>query len=97
VFAVDANILVYAMDTAATLRSPCRRAAEHWRAQTWSFVESLLCSPGLRMLAATDRHGEAAGSIMHDAETAILMRERGVRRRCRPLSASRGIVPTRRL
>jgi predicted nucleic acid-binding protein len=43
------------------------------------------------MLVATDRHGEVAsevvgelphlaGNIMHDAETAILMREHGVRR-----------------
>ena len=122
-FTVDTNVLVYAMDTAAPLHLPCRRAVEHWRAQTsawflswgvvyeflrvcthprvlarpltaaqaWSFVESLLCSPGLRMLAATDRHGEVAGevmgelphlagNIMHDAETAILMREHGVRR-----------------
>ena len=60
-------------------------------AQAWSFVESLMCSPGLRMLAATDRHGEVAGEVMgafphlagdilHNAETAILMREHGVRR-----------------
>ncbi len=58
-----------------------------------------MCSPGLRMLAATDRHGEVAGEVigelphlagnlMHDAETAILMREHGVRRHSMPLSAS---------
>ena len=60
-------------------------------AESWAFVESLMASPGLRMLVPTERHrtvaGEVlrelphlAGNIMHDAETAILMREHGVRR-----------------
>lgn len=56
----------------------------------WRFVESVLASPGLAVLAATDRHaavcaatiGEMphlAGNLMHDLHTAILMREHGVR------------------
>jgi toxin-antitoxin system PIN domain toxin len=56
----------------------------------WSFVEALLESPGLRTLSPTDRHAEVArqtveelphlaGNLLHDAHTAILMREHGVR------------------
>jgi uncharacterized protein len=57
----------------------------------FAFVEILLASPGLQILAPTDRHAEVArecidalpdlrGNILHDAHTAILMREHGVRR-----------------
>lgn len=61
--------------------------------EAWSFVAALLASPGLTMLVPTPRHAEVAGSvlrelphlsgnILHDAHTAILMREHGVRRVC---------------
>ena len=65
-----------------------------WNANTaWKFVASLLASPGLSVLEATDRHAEVAahfieefprlvGNIFHDAHTAILMREHGLRRVC---------------
>jgi toxin-antitoxin system PIN domain toxin len=57
----------------------------------WSFIESLLASPGLRLLVETQRHSQIAaqvvaelpelrGNVLHDAHTAILMREHGVRR-----------------
>jgi predicted nucleic acid-binding protein len=60
-------------------------------AKAWRFVEDLLASPGLRVLTATDRHAAVAaevfaslphlsGNLMHDAHTAVLMREHGVRR-----------------
>lgn len=59
--------------------------------QAWQFVAAMLESPGLEVLAPGDRHAEVAagviaeipslaGNIMHDAATAILMREHGVRR-----------------
>jgi toxin-antitoxin system PIN domain toxin len=59
-------------------------------AEAWTFVAALLESPGLRVLHATDRHAEVAartfeelphlaGNVVHDARTAILMREHGVR------------------
>ena len=59
----------------------------------WAFVSVLLQSPGLGVIAATERHaaivaqvlGELpwlAGNILHDAHTAILMREHGIRRVC---------------
>jgi predicted nucleic acid-binding protein len=59
-------------------------------AQAWNFVAALLESPGLTVLCATDRHAEIAertfmelphlaGNLVHDARTAILMREHGVR------------------
>ena len=55
---------------------------------SWTFVEALLQSPGLQCLGATDRHPEIAaqtlkelpdlkGNLLHDAHTAILMREHG--------------------
>ena len=62
-------------------------------AAAWSFVVALLAAPGLSVLAATQRHAEVAGDVMaelphlagnllHDAHTAILMREHGIRRIC---------------
>ncbi len=57
----------------------------------WRFVSALLASPGVEVLVATDRHASVAeqvlsqchtisGTLMHDAHTAILMQEHGVRR-----------------
>jgi len=62
-------------------------------ARAWEFVTALLASPGLSVLAATLRHAELvgdmivemphlAGNLIHDAHTAILMREHGIRRIC---------------
>lgn len=58
---------------------------------SWGFVEVLLASPGLGILLETDRHSEVAsdvlhevpllgGNLIHDAHTAILMREHGIQR-----------------
>jgi uncharacterized protein len=58
-----------------------------------SFVSSLLGSPGLGVLVATERRADVAanvvaelpwlaGNLVHDARTAILMREHGVARIC---------------
>ena len=57
----------------------------------WAIVESLLASPGLRVLVPTPRHAEVAravieetpgltGNLAHDAHIAVLMREHGIRR-----------------
>ena len=63
-----------------------------WRAaQAWGFLEVLLESPGLRVLVEADGHAAVAskvlqevpllsGNLIHDAHTAILMLEHGVRR-----------------
>ena len=59
----------------------------------WDFVAALLASPGLAVLVATQRHADVAaeviaelphlaGNLMHDAHTAILMREHGIARIC---------------
>jgi uncharacterized protein len=65
-----------------------------WSApQAWEFVTALLASPGLGVLVATQRHADVAGEVMlelpdlsgnllHDAHTAILMREHGIARIC---------------
>jgi uncharacterized protein len=65
-----------------------------WNARAaWSFVEALLASPGLGILVETDRHAEVtrelidelpelAGNLVHDAHTAILLREHGISRIC---------------
>jgi uncharacterized protein len=58
--------------------------------EAWRFVESLLATPGLRVLVETPRHAEVAraviaetpgltGNLAHDAHIAVLMREHGVR------------------
>jgi hypothetical protein len=63
-----------------------------WSASgAWSFIEALLASPGLDVLHPTDRHAQVAaqvtaeiphlaGNLFHDAHTAVLMREHGIRR-----------------
>jgi hypothetical protein len=63
-----------------------------WSAQgAWHFIEALIASPGLGLLLPTERHaavvreviGELphlAGNLIHDAHTAVLMREHGIRR-----------------
>jgi toxin-antitoxin system PIN domain toxin len=58
--------------------------------QAWLFVQALLASPSLGVLTETDRHPAvaeevmrelpfAAGNLVHDLHTAILMKEHGVR------------------
>jgi toxin-antitoxin system PIN domain toxin len=62
-------------------------------AEAWRFVAVLLASPGLGVLVPTQRHSEIAeqviteiphltGNLLHDAHTAILMREHGIRQIC---------------
>jgi toxin-antitoxin system PIN domain toxin len=63
-----------------------------WSApEAWGFVAALLASPGLGVLVQTQRHADVAaeviaelphlgGNLLHDAHTAILMREHGLRR-----------------
>jgi toxin-antitoxin system PIN domain toxin len=57
----------------------------------WEFIAALLASPGLGVLVPTQRHAEIvaqvigelphlAGNLLHDAHTAVLMREHGIRR-----------------
>ena len=65
-----------------------------WKAsRAWGFITALLASPGLSILSATPRHAAVAGGVLaemphlsgnlvHDAHTAILMREHGLRRIC---------------
>jgi toxin-antitoxin system PIN domain toxin len=59
----------------------------------WSFVLALMSAPGFEVLAATERHAAVveqlirelphlAGNLLHDAHTAVLMREHGIRRIC---------------
>ena len=59
----------------------------------WNFVAALFASPGLGILVPTQRHSDVAaqviedlphlaGNLFHDAHTAILMREHGIRRVC---------------
>lgn len=65
-----------------------------WNAgHAWTFVSALLSSPGLGLLVPTQRHPDVAaqvitelpflaGNVLHDAHTAILMREHGIRQIC---------------
>lgn len=59
----------------------------------WEFVLALLASPGLSVLRPTQRHADVAGrviaefpylsgNLLHDAHTAILLREHGIGRIC---------------
>lgn len=59
--------------------------------EAWSFVEAILASPSLDILIAGRRHVDVAaeviknlpslsGNLLYDAQTAILMREHGIKR-----------------
>ncbi len=59
--------------------------------QAWDFVAGLLASPSLGVLVETPRHAGIAarllgdvpamkGNLLHDAHTAVLMLEHGIRR-----------------
>lgn len=62
-----------------------------WSArEAWRFVDTLLEAPSIAVLVQTDRHREVAreviddqrhigGNLMHDAHTAVLMREHGIK------------------
>lgn len=62
-----------------------------WTAkEAWGFVSAALAAPGLSLLVPTERHAAVAaavieevpglrGNLLHDATTAILMREHGIR------------------
>jgi uncharacterized protein len=62
-------------------------------ARAWASVSVLLVSPGLGVLVPTEHHADVAeqviaelpwlsGNVIHDAHTAILMREHGILRIC---------------
>jgi predicted nucleic acid-binding protein len=63
-----------------------------WSAgRAWDFVDALLASPSLGLLVPTDRHAAVAaeviaqapllsGNLLFDAQTAVLMKEHGIRR-----------------
>src|SRR5262249_49509204 len=59
--------------------------------EAWRFIEAILASPALSILEHTPRHSSVvaqtladvpalAGNVLHDAHTAILIGEHGVRR-----------------
>ena len=60
-------------------------------AEAWRFVAAILPAPGLGLLTATERHADVAaevmrdvpylqGNLMHDTQTAVLMREHGIKK-----------------
>jgi toxin-antitoxin system PIN domain toxin len=72
---------------------PCVMRRPWTATAAWQFVSALLASPGFSTLVPTQRHAEVAegviaelpfiaGNLIHDAHTAILMREHGVSRIC---------------
>jgi toxin-antitoxin system PIN domain toxin len=59
-------------------------------ANSWAFIERLMAAPGLGVLLPTERHAAVVaeviaelphlgGNLVHDAQTAVLMREHGLR------------------
>jgi len=59
-------------------------------AAAWRFVDAVLAAPALELLVETERHSQVlaelvssvprlTGNLLHDAHTAALMREHGVR------------------
>jgi predicted nucleic acid-binding protein len=79
--AVDTNVLVYAADRDSPHHTACRAWLERQRARPDAWY------------VTTPRHAAVAeqvvgelphlsGNLLHDAHTAVLMREHGVRRIC---------------
>lgn len=80
--------VVYEFLAASTHRKTFR---EPWsQEQSWRFLGPLLESPGLQVLAPTDRHATVLAEVItsvpglsglqwHDARIAALMREHGIR------------------
>lgn len=70
------------------------RVLRRWEGSgSLEIIEALLASPGLSVLVPTEQHAnvaaeiitelpELAGNVVHDAHTAIVMREHGIRRVC---------------
>jgi predicted nucleic acid-binding protein len=66
--------------------------ADPWStSDAWRFVDGVLAAPRVQVLVETPRHAEAAaqviaetaglsGNLLHDAHTAVLMREHGIKR-----------------
>jgi toxin-antitoxin system PIN domain toxin len=59
--------------------------------RAWNFIEAVLASPSLGILVPTERHTEVvadvmkeiphlSGNLMYDLQTAVLMREHGIKR-----------------
>ncbi len=59
-------------------------------ADAWAFLDALLSAPTFNLLVATERHPQVAedvlrqlphlsGNLLHDAHTAVLMKEHGIR------------------
>lgn len=59
--------------------------------EAWNFVEAILATPSLDILIAAERHADVAaevikslpslsGNLLYDMQTAILMREHGIKR-----------------
>ena len=59
--------------------------------KAWGYIEAILSSPSLGILVAGERHNAVAaevikslpslsGNLLHDARTAVLMREHGIKR-----------------
>jgi uncharacterized protein len=71
-----------------------RATPRPWTAPAaWKFICAVLAAPGLSVLVPTERHADVtgevlmelphiAGNLLHDAHTAILMREHGIRQIC---------------
>jgi uncharacterized protein len=81
--------IVYEFLRVSTHLGIFRKPFQAW--QAWAYIESLLASPSLGFLAPTDRHSAVAaeviaqtphlsGNILLDAQTAVLMKEHGIRR-----------------
>ncbi|MFB0507361.1 MAG: type II toxin-antitoxin system VapC family toxin [Thermodesulfobacteriota bacterium] len=63
-----------------------------WSAsRAWNFIEAVISSPSLGILIPTERHAEVvaevmkeiphlSGNLMYDLQTAVLMREHGIKR-----------------
>ena len=69
-FVVDTNVLVYAADVSAPEHARCRAHVERWRIHAAVLAEVMSEVPMI------------SGNLWHDAETAVLMREHGIRRIC---------------
>jgi uncharacterized protein len=80
--------IIYEFLRVATHRNVFRKPLA--LSEAWSFIQAVLASPSVSVLAETERHGLAvlevlgcvpgiAGNLVFDAHTAILMKEHGIK------------------
>ena len=80
-FLVDTNVFVYAAEQGGSEHARCRDLVQAWqqRLEPWYTTWPILYE-FMRISTHFAQMPELVGNVLHDAHTAILMREHGIHR-----------------